>query len=178
MRQEVAHLIHQIDAQVVVLDPDMYMHATDQQPPGHGLQIAGQGLIAVLVDKLLLLPSREGMGRGGDGRQAVVIRHLGDRGPKIGEVIARLAHGGAGMGADLDLGAQKFRRYPALQHGRALTQHGLGRLDGEIAAGLVDEEVFLFYADGQRWWVERHVTAPWSRPPPTVAPISRRRDGC
>ena len=42
MGQEIGHLAHQVDAQLRIVEPDMDMHAADDQPPRRRLEIAGQ----------------------------------------------------------------------------------------------------------------------------------------
>ena len=78
MRQEIGGLAEEVDAQVVVLDADMHMHAADQQPPRHLLQILGEHVVALLVGVLLASPFGEGMGGGGDRREAELAGDAAD----------------------------------------------------------------------------------------------------
>ena len=68
MRQEIGRLAEQVDAQILVLDADMHMHAADHQPPRHVLEIAREHVVALLVGVLLARPFGEGVGGGGDRR--------------------------------------------------------------------------------------------------------------
>ena len=39
VRQEVARLVHEVDAQLVVLDADVHVHAADDEPPADAGEI-------------------------------------------------------------------------------------------------------------------------------------------
>ena len=60
--QEVGHLVHEVDAQFVVIDADVNVHAADQQAPGRGLHFDGQGVIPVLLRLFLFRPPTERVG--------------------------------------------------------------------------------------------------------------------
>ena len=74
VRQEVADLVHQVDAQVLVLDRGMDVHAADHLAPGQQPEVVGQRLVALLLGAALVGPGRDGVGRGGDDRHAVLAR--------------------------------------------------------------------------------------------------------
>ena len=56
MRQEICHLIHQIDAQFVILDTHMDTHATNDQEAHNGLHIMGNGMVALSLGVALFRP--------------------------------------------------------------------------------------------------------------------------
>ena len=91
MRKHIAHLAHEVDAQVVVRDPDVDMHAADDETPAHALEVAREGLVARLGGRTLAPPMGEGMGRGGHDGKAMALRDLGDRTPQMGKLAPRLA---------------------------------------------------------------------------------------
>ena len=62
MGQEIGQLVQQLDAQIVIVNPDMDMHAAGQKPARHNLHVLGQGVITILVGMFLALPQRERMG--------------------------------------------------------------------------------------------------------------------
>ena len=109
MRQEIGELADQVDAHVLVGDADMDMHAADQHPPRHPLQVAGEAVVAFALGMGLPPPFRERMARGGDGGEVVARRHLGDGAAQPAQIGAGLADGVADPGADLDLALQEFR---------------------------------------------------------------------
>ena len=76
MRQEIAGLVHQVDAQLVVLDADVHVHAADDEAPADAGQVLGDRLVAVALGRLLRAPARERVGRGGDRRQPVLAASL------------------------------------------------------------------------------------------------------
>ena len=77
VRQEIARLVHEVDAQLVVLDADVHVHAADDEPAADAGEVAGDRLVAVALGRLLRAPAREGVGGGGDRREAVLGRQLG-----------------------------------------------------------------------------------------------------
>ena len=56
MRQEICHLIHQVDAQFVILDTHMDTHATNDQEAHNGLHIMGNGMVALSLGVALFRP--------------------------------------------------------------------------------------------------------------------------
>lgn len=101
MGEEVHDLVQQVDAQIVVVDADVHVHAADEQPPGHGLHVAGEHVVALLVGVDLFLPLGKGMGGGGDGGEPMLAGHVGDGSPEPGQVVAGLAfleHGEGRLG--------------------------------------------------------------------------------
>ena len=103
MRQEIGRLVHQIDAQFVVGQPDMDMQAADREPPHDALQVILQIGIAAALGGFLRVPAGKGMGCGGYRRHAVAGRDRGDSPAEMAQVGARFGEAGAHAGADLDL---------------------------------------------------------------------------
>ena len=58
VRQEVRELVHQVDAQLVVVDADVHVHAADHHAARGGLHFARHGGVVVLVRGLLRLGAR------------------------------------------------------------------------------------------------------------------------
>jgi len=156
MRQKIGQLVQQLDAEIVIVNPDMNMHAAGQKPARHHLHALGQDVIAILVVMFLARPLREGMGRGVDRGAAIPRRdfHQGlaqpdEIGPRLGDRIADSC-------ANLDLGTHEFRRYLAAKPCRAFVQHGLRRIGYKITALQIDEQKLLLYSDGKAGLGERH----------------------
>ena len=167
MRQEIAGLVHQVDAQLVILDPDMDMRARDQHPPADPVKVASERIVAVAVGVVLVLPVR---GRMAGHRQRGEAELAGDGGDGFSQdfqVLARVFDGVADAGADLDLAAQELGR-DLVAKGCAARLHHLGRRFGKRQGFLVDEEVFLFDPHGEARF--RHV-------PPFFRCLSVRRSG-
>jgi hypothetical protein len=59
VRQEVAHLVHQVDAQRIVIDADVHVHAADEQAPGSTLHFGRERIVAVFAGVFLLGPATE-----------------------------------------------------------------------------------------------------------------------
>jgi hypothetical protein len=164
VREEIGRLAEQVNAQVFILDADMHMHAANYQPAGYLLQVLRENVIALLVGVLLASPFGEGMGGGGNGREAELIGYGADRRAQPHQLVARFLHGVADAGTDLDLRAQKLRAdLAAIIEQGLLTfgEEGRGRLLREVAAVLVDEEVFLLHAECEAWFADRHGGAMW-----------------
>jgi hypothetical protein len=81
MGEEVADLVHQVDAKVGVADLDVDVHPADHQAVRHHLQVGGEHLVAIPVGGELLPPQGEGVGGGGDDRRPVVGRRSRHRAP-------------------------------------------------------------------------------------------------
>src|SRR5512144_1505114 len=109
MRQEVARLVHQVDAQLVVVDADVHMHTADQQTTGDTLHVASEYVVTLLVGVLLVRPFREGMRRGGHWRQSVATGDLRDGSAQPGEYAAGLLDVATDRSADLDLRGEELR---------------------------------------------------------------------
>ena len=62
VRQEVARLVHEVDAQLVVVDAGVHVHAADDEAPADAGEVAGNGLVAGALGGLLRTPRRERMG--------------------------------------------------------------------------------------------------------------------
>jgi len=149
MGQEVGDLIHQIQAQFVVVDADMHMHAADHQPPDNRLQVLGDDLIAFSLGRALFLPAGKRVGRGGNGGEAVFIGDLGNDCAHLFQVYPGIGDSRADLGVDLDLGLEKFMRYQAFDLGLAGLEQGFRRVAGDIPGNLVDKQVFFFDTDGE-----------------------------
>jgi hypothetical protein len=154
--QEVAQLIHEIDALLVVLDTDMNVHSAHEEAAAEACEIMREGVIAGAVGMERLAGARERMGRGGDRREAVARGAGNDAAPEALEFRPRLIEGSAGSRADLDLRAEKLRRHLRPQDPLAVGDEARGRLRDERARRHIDEVVFLFDTDGQRGLGRRH----------------------
>ena len=121
MRQEIGDLVEDIVAQFRVFDPDMDVHAADQQPVRQILHILRQNVVAVLIRMALVDPFRKGVRRGRYRPQPMSLRRRGDAGPQIHDPLARLRYGTADRRPDFDLRAQKLRSdHPAIFADQAL----------------------------------------------------------
>ena len=148
----------QIDAQLVVLDADVHVHAADDEPAADAGEVLGNGPVAFAVGRLLDAPARKGMGRGGDGCQVVLAGHL--RLPSR-RSSANSAPAAPGLRCTLvPTSICDFRNSRATWSPSALLaafeQQLCRHLAHEIAAGTVDEEVFLLDADGEGWVLQGH----------------------
>ena len=52
VRQEIARLVHEVDAQLVVVDADVHVHAADGKPPADPGKVARERLVAGLLRRL------------------------------------------------------------------------------------------------------------------------------
>src|SRR5262245_8160191 len=156
MWEKIAGLIEEIDAQLIVLNADVHVHAADHEAPPDAGQVLGNRLIARPLRGLLRTPARKGMGRGGDRRQAVLGGKISHRATQACELRARLARSLMHAGAHLDLGFEELARDLGLQSLLGGLEQGLRHLAHEIARRLVDEEVFLFDANAKGRILEGH----------------------
>ena len=70
MRKEVARLVHDLDPQLAVGDPDVHVQAEDEQLADDVLQLLFEDLVALVLGDLLVLPVRERMRAGRNDAQA------------------------------------------------------------------------------------------------------------
>ena len=66
MGKEIADLVHEVDAQIRVLDPGMNVHAANHHATGDHAEVLGHDLVTITIGGLLLPPQGKGMGRRGD----------------------------------------------------------------------------------------------------------------
>ena len=149
MGQEIVDLIEQVDAQLLVLDADMDVHARDQEPPRHALHVAREDVVAFLVGVRLLRPAREGVGRGGDDGHAARLGGFGDLAAEVLQVFGGIGQRLGDLGADLDLRRDELGHDPAFEPGRQFVHHVLGPGAHEVTGLSIDEVVLLLDADGE-----------------------------
>ena len=89
MRQEVGGLVQQVDAQLVILDADMHMHAADQQPPRDPLQVRRRARCSAPCRCAAGSAIGEGMRGGGDRGEAERAAMRADGGAQPGKFVAR-----------------------------------------------------------------------------------------
>ncbi len=159
MRQEIRGLAQNIDAELVVVDADMDMHAANHQTPHHLLQILREDVVALFVGVLLARPFGEGMGGGGDGSEAELAGDGAHGRTQADQIGARLLDRTADLGADLDLRAQEFGADLAGQRRLTFGEKRGGLLLRKVARLLVDEEIFLLDADGEARFANGHQRA-------------------
>ncbi len=86
VRQEIRELVHQVDTQLVVFDPDVDMHAADQQTPGRRLHLGRQRVVALSFGMFLVQPACVRMGRSRHRREPVAARDFHDRRAQVSEL--------------------------------------------------------------------------------------------
>ncbi len=156
VRQEIGRLVHQVDPELLVLDPGVHVHAADDQARRQRLHVPGEPQIALLLDLLLGAPVGERVGRGGDHGHAELAGGFGHGRPQLRELRPCGADVPAHARADLDLRLQELVRDPVAQPLLAALHELLGRLRHQLAAGRVDEKVFLLEPKRERGGGERH----------------------
>ena len=150
MRQEIRHLVHQVDAQFVIIDADVDVHAADQQSSRRGLHLDGKGPVPVFFRLLLFGPAAEGVRGCRNRRHAVIGGDVDDDAAQPAELDFRFLDVVADLGADLDLRTQEFRGHLSAAAFLALSHETVRRVDNQAARLPVDEQVLLLDADGER----------------------------
>ena len=103
MWQEVRHLVHQVDSQLVVFDTDMHVHATNEQASGRALHLNSQSIVALFACWFLILPTTKRMRGRGDRRQAMTVCDFLNGTTQVQEILTYFPHIAANFCADLDL---------------------------------------------------------------------------
>lgn len=139
VRQVVGHLVHQVDAQIVVLDRDVDVESTDQKAPCQALEVAGQLVVALAVGVLLRVPMGKRMGRGGDRREPVACRDVRQRLAQAREFCAGRRGGRTGPRPCLDLRPEELGAHLPGEQCLALGHHGRRRVGRDVAAGALHQ---------------------------------------
>ncbi len=78
VRQEISELVHQVNAQGIVTNANMYVHAADQQSPRRALHLGAQRVVTFLPRGFLFRPVTERMRRCRDRREVVTSCDVDD----------------------------------------------------------------------------------------------------
>ena len=149
MRQEILHLVHHIDAQIVAGQPAVHVHAADDHTAADAGEILGDGVIAIAVGRFLLVPRREGVGGGRNRGDAVFSRDTRDGPAHVFQFAQRVSRFAADRGADFNLALQEFWAHLAAEHVLTLAEKAWWLFGDQIAGFEIDEEIFLLDAEGE-----------------------------
>ena len=160
MRQEVRELVHQVDAQLVVVDADVDMQTADHHAPCGALHLLEERDVAFLVRALLAGGEREGMRRCGDGREAEATGCL-DHGPaQLRELLPRFGDVAADRCCDFHLRTQELGEGTPRRLCIQLREELLGWFARHGPGLAVDEQVLLLDTEGQRRFARSHLASP------------------
>ncbi len=109
MRHEIGKLVHQVDAQIVIVDTDMHVHAAHHEPARRALHFPREREILLLLRRHLPGRACKGVRRGGNWRKTVAARQAHDHLAQASKVGARLGNRVAHARAHFQLRAQKLR---------------------------------------------------------------------
>ena len=147
MRQEVGGLVHEVYAQILILDLKMGVHPADQHAACRHAHFPVQRDVPFLPCVGLLTPFGERMRRGGDHPVAVLFGGALRQQTQVGKFTAGIPNQVVGPGADLDLALQVFVGGPAVGQLPAGLHETRVRLGHEVQRPLIDDQVFLFDSD-------------------------------
>ena len=148
MRQEVEHLIHQVDTHIFVLDADVHMHPADQETPNDTLERIGECVVLGLVGVELLAPGCERMRRSRDDRQSVFGHDVRNIGAELRKVRPHFLHGAAHRSTDFDLRPDELRAHHPLGDLLTRGEQAVRHIADEIASLSIDDEVLLLDPNG------------------------------
>ncbi len=109
MRHEIRDLIHQVDAQIVVVDAHVYVHSANHHPARRGLHLAGESVELLLLRVQLPRGTRERMRRGCYGGQPVILGKIDDHAAQPREIGSHFGNRVANASAHFELRTQEFR---------------------------------------------------------------------
>src|SRR5919198_225469 len=101
VRQEVARLVHHLDARLRVGDADVHVHAEDQQLADQVLHLLLEQLVALHLGDALVLPAGERVGAGRHQPEPLRLHQRGEAAAQAVHLGAGLVHARADAGADL-----------------------------------------------------------------------------
>src|SRR5687768_6441698 len=147
MRQEVARLVHDLEAPLPVRDPDVDVQAEDEELADDVLQLLLEHLVAVVLGHLLLLPVGERMRARGDEAQSLGTQEGRQRAAQLEDLLARLGDVGADLRADLD---DRLHHLALHALAEARRRHGEERLDVALQLAVaIDDLELLLDPDGE-----------------------------
>ena len=148
VRQEVAHLVHQVDHHRPIRHADVHVQAEDQERPRQLLQFLDDVVVADAGRDDLVFPARERMRAGRGHREADALGGARQLAAVAEDLLAQLVDVGADLRADLDDRLVHFALDLLAQHRRARRQE-LGHVRTQFAALRVDDLEFFFDAEGE-----------------------------
>ena len=159
--QKRPHVVHHLDARVVVLDAHMHMQAVDNHAPAEAPEALRDLVVARRVAVMLMAPARKRMRGGGHWREAMQAGPFGDLLAHIDQLGAGVRHRGVHAGADLNLRAHELGAEAVTQPGCQVAQQFRRRLGGEAARGDINEAVFFLDAERESRSATCHGKPPW-----------------
>ncbi len=155
--QEIGRLVHQIDAQLLVLDAGVDVHAADHQARGERLPCRARGRCSAPCRPALGAPVGERVGRRRDQRHAEVAARSRATAARSSISSRRTsATVAADAGADLDLGLEQLVGHAGPEALLTAQHEILGRRRDQVAAGRVDQQILLLDPEAQRRWGQWH----------------------
>ena len=148
MRTKIAQLVHQVDAQVVVFDPHVHVHAADEQLPGQDLVFEHQSFITRAFGDGLVGPFRKGMGAARDDVESVFLCDFVHRSAGMLQMLVHFLDGGTHRCAHLHLTLEHFGGDRISHFVLSAFQEELHRRT-EFAGFGVNDHVLFFNADGE-----------------------------
>ena len=147
MRQEVTHLIHQMNRRFAVLDADVHVQAENQVRARDELHVFDDLQIALVRIDVLHAPVGERMRGAGRQQQAVLAREPNHLAPQIDDVLARFLDVAADAGADLDHRLVHLGLDLLVQQPLAVRDQLGADVRAQIECRGIDRLVFLFDAE-------------------------------
>ncbi len=157
VRQEVPHLVHELDERLAVFDADVHVQAEDQVRARDDLHVLDELQVSLVRVDVLDAPVGERMGRARREKQAVLVREREHAAPQVAEVHRGVADGLADAGADFDDRLVHLGLDALVQLAIALRDDLGLDVRAEIVRIPVDRLVFLFDPDREGW--RRHGVA-------------------
>src|SRR5262245_10487637 len=138
---------NQVYARVDVGHGDVQVHSAQHVPVTDHLQVVHDGAVTRLARHHLLRPEGEGKGPHGGETQVVIGGSLREDPAIVSEMAARLVHGGARRGGDLELRLQHLGHNPVAELLLRCRKEFLVRATHRMARLSVEQEVFLFHPE-------------------------------
>ncbi len=151
MRQHVAYNVHRVDGKGAILDANVDMHPKDQQPLRQQLHLLQHTLVARQRRHRLVKPVAERMRRRRHHSQPFLRRQIDDKTALLCQFVARLFQRMTNRRTQLDHGLMQFWLDLALDHDHTFAVEKLRDERAQFARLRIDDLIFLFDADGQRW---------------------------
>src|SRR5439155_15222393 len=76
--QKITRRVHDVNLTLAVRNTDVNVQAKDQERASDGLQLLHQQLVSLIIEDLLVLPARDGVRRGGNYLEPILLGQRGN----------------------------------------------------------------------------------------------------
>ena len=152
MRQKIPRMIHQLDRNLSVLDPDVHVQSKNKVCARHQLHIFHNVLVALIRINFLGPPVGKRMRRGRGQPQSIFFRQSNHVAAKFFDLFFGILDRGAHRRPHFDHRLMHLRFYPLLQDELPLLDDLGVNVRTQVPGYGIDCLIFLFNPDREGWF--------------------------